>query len=241
MTPSLAIDLRNKLRFHAQRARASRTAKEVLARNLTYLSPAKLRNIEWALAEIKRSGIPGSFIETGVALGGSGIVIAKHLEPGRSFHGYDVFGMIPSPGVADPPQVHERYRAIVSGASEGLGGDIYYGYQNSLLDRVSASFASFGVPVDGEQVVLTQGLFEDTLHPSGAVAFAHVDCDWYEPVKLSLERIFPHLQPGGYIISDDYFDYGGAAQAIDEFLVAHKGRLSVVEGHGSEHLILRRS
>jgi O-methyltransferase len=239
--PTLTAALRDRLRFQLQRARASPTAKEVLARNLTYLSPAKLSNIEWALSEIKRNGVAGSFIETGVALGGSGIVIARHLEPGRTFQGYDVFGMIPSPGEADPPPVHDRYRAIVSGSSKGLGGDIYYGYQDSLLDRVSASFASFGVPVDGERVTLTKGLFEDTLHPDGPVAFAHVDCDWYEPVKLSLERIFPHLQPGGYIVSDDYFDYGGAAQAIDEFLAERDSSVSVVAGRGTEHLIIRRS
>ena len=228
------------MRIRVQGLRASRTARQVLTHNLTYLSLGKLRNIEWALAEVKRNGVPGAFIETGVALGGSGIVIAKHLEADRTFHGYDVFEMIPPPGDADPPRVHERYQFITSGASEGLGGDTYYGYQDDLYDRVSASFESFGVPVDGERICLHRGLFEDTLHPTGPVALAHVDCDWYEPVKLSLERIFPHLQPGGYLISDDYFDYGGAAQAVDEFRSDHEGHLTVIHDRRNEHMILQR-
>jgi O-methyltransferase len=228
------------MRNEAQMLRVSRAARKVLAQNLTYLSPGKLRNIEWALAEAKRNEVPGAFIETGVALGGSGIVIAKHLEGNRSFHGYDVFEMIPPPGDVDPPQVHERYRVISSGASEGLGGDPYYGYQDDLYDRVSASFRSFGVPIDGKRICLHKGLFEDTLNPTEPIAFAHVDCDWYEPVKCSLQRIFPYLQPGGFLISDDYFDYGGAAQAVDEFCREHPAEVKVVSGRGREHMILQR-
>ena len=37
----------------------------------------------------------------------------------------------------------------------------------------------------------------------------HIDCDWYEPVMLCLERLHPLLSPGGYVIADDYFDWEG--------------------------------
>jgi asparagine synthase (glutamine-hydrolysing) len=199
----------------------SRTANAVRDANLTYLSGAKLRNIEWALRHVKRHGIPGNFIETGVALGGSAIVIAKHLDSTRQFHGYDVFGVIPAPSDHDPPEVHERYATITAGCSEGIGGETYYGYRPDLYSQVVSSFASFGVPVDGTRVQLHRGLFEDTLMPEWPTAFAHIDCDWYEAVNLSLERVYPYLQPGGFLISDDYYDYGGATRAVDEFLSAH--------------------
>jgi O-methyltransferase len=240
MSGLLADRVLQRARIEVQRLRASRTARQVRAHNLTYLSPTKLRNIEWALVEIKRNGVPGAFIETGVALGGSGILIAKHLEPGRTFHGYDVFEMIPPPTETDPPKVHERSHVITSGASKGLGGDVYYGYQDGLYERVLTSFRSFNVAVDSKNVYLHKGLFEDTLYPNGPIALAHIDCDWYEPVKLSLERIFPHLQSGGFVISDDYFDYGGATQAVDEFRNEHREELEIVPDRGREHIIMRR-
>ena len=56
--------------------------------------------------------------------------------------------------------------------------------------------------------------------PSEAVAFAHIDCDWHDPVGLSLERIHPHLSPGALVVIDDYYAYGGARSAVDQFLAA---------------------
>jgi O-methyltransferase len=149
-----------------------------------------------------------------------------------------VFGMIPPPGDQDPAEVHERYALIASGASEGIGGETYYGYRGDLLSEVRHAFAEHGVPVDGERISLHPGLFADTLEPTGPVAFAHIDCDWYEPVLLTLERIHPHLSPGGFVISDDYHDWEGARRAVDEFMAAHDD-LERVEREGG-HLILRR-
>jgi asparagine synthase (glutamine-hydrolysing) len=145
--------------------------------------------------------------------------------------------MIPPPGDTDPPEVHERYALIASGGSKGIGGDVYYGYRDDLYEQVSASFSAFGVPVDSKKVSLHKGLFEDALNPTWPIAFAHVDCDWYEPVRLSLERIFPKMSVGAFLISDDY---GGAAKAVDEFRDMHRDDLIVVSGRGSEHMILQR-
>jgi len=227
----------------AIRARALRVGlppvtKSVLARHLTYLGPRFLRNIEWAIRQLDDERVLGSFLETGVALGGSGIVMASRLGEHRSFDGYDVFGLIPPPGDQDPLEVHERYRVIASGESAGIAGERYYGYEPDLYDRVCASFAEHGVPVDGCRVRLHRGLFAETLHPSEPVALAHIDCDWYEPVRLSLERIYPHLQPGGFLVSDDYYCYGGAKSAVDEFLEGHADLYSVQRDRG--HMILRR-
>jgi O-methyltransferase len=226
------------VRTHAARRAISGIARSVLDNHLTYLSPQKLRNIEWAIQAVDDANVAGSFIETGVALGGSGILMASRLGPDRAYHGYDVFGMIPAPTAADPPEVHERYRLISSGEAEGIEGERYYGYEPDLYDRVRRSFADYSVPVDGQRVCLHQGLFEDTLRPSEPVALAHIDCDWYDPVLLSLDRIFPHLQPGGLIVIDDYFSYGGARRAVDEFLAGHPDlRPTARDRH---HMILRR-
>jgi O-methyltransferase len=186
---------------------------------LTYLTDEKLVRIEKAVADISRSGVPGSFVECGVALGGSGIIIATLMPEGRAFHGYDVFGMIPPPtSEKDDEKSRARYETIRSGQSRGIGGDPYYGYVEDLYERVIGNFARFGQPVDGRRVTLYKGFFQDTLQPSTAIAFAHIDCDWYDPVKLCLDRIVPCLSDGAYVVLDDYNDYGGCRRAVDEFL-----------------------
>ena len=194
-------------------------ARRVREARLTYLRDEKLVLIEKALRDASRTRVQGCFIECGVALGGSGIVIATLMPPGREFHGYDVFGMIPPPtSEKDDEKSKARYETIRSGQSQGIGGDPYYGYVDDLYQRVVENFARFGQPVDQSRVVLHKGLFEDTLQLSTDVAFAHIDCDWYDPVKLCLDRIVPRLAPGGYVVLDDYNDYGGCRRAVDEFL-----------------------
>ena len=49
------------------------------------------------------------------------------------------------------------------------------------------------------------------------MSLAHVDVDWYEPVKTSVERIWPRLLPHGAIVFDDYADYSGCRRAVDEY------------------------
>jgi O-methyltransferase len=194
--------------------------RRIAQERLTYLDRAKIEMLEGCVREVQSGSVAGDFLEMGIALGGSAILLASQMKRGRSFHGYDVFAMIPPPSETDPPPVHDRYRTIAEGRSEGIGGDTYYGYLDDLYERVVASFARFGQPVDGKRVQLHRGLFEQTLHPTRPVALAHVDCDWYEPVKLCIERVWPRLSSGGLMIFDDYNDYGGCRQAVDEFAAA---------------------
>jgi O-methyltransferase len=202
-----------------QRSRISPVSRRVRDARLTYLRDGKLERIEQALEDITRSSVPGCFIECGVALGGSGIVIATLMPDGRTFHGYDLFGMIPPPtSEKDDEKSRARYETIHSGQSRGIGDDQYYGYVENLYDRVVENFARFGQPVDGRRVALHKGDFQETLHPPSAIAFAHIDCDWYDPVKLCLDRIVPRLSQGAYVVLDDYNDYGGCRRAVDEFL-----------------------
>ncbi len=196
----------------------SPTGQRVIGERLTYLSPAKIEALERAARLVQRQRVRGDFVEAGIALGGSAIVLVDQMRRRRRFHGYDVFGMIPAPSPADPSPVHERYRAIVEGRSEGIGGDVYYGYLDNLYERVCQNLARHGHPVDGKKVQLHRGLFEEILRPPGRVALAHVDCDWYEPVRLCIERVWPRLSQGGLMIFDDYNDYGGCTRAVDEFV-----------------------
>jgi hypothetical protein len=191
---------------------------QVRAKSLTYCGRPKLENLRDVAIKIRYEKVPGVFIEAGVALGGSAIVLAKVKEQDRSLELYDVFSMIPPPGAHDGEDAHKRYAEIKSGGSVGLGDNLYYGYIDQLIDRVRANLEFFGIDLQREHVSLIQGLFEDTLHPQGAVALAHIDCDWYEPVRTCIDRIVPKLSPGGIMVFDDYSSYSGCKRAVDELL-----------------------
>lgn len=197
--------------------------KTIVADKLTYLSAKKLHRLHNALKRTRSVG--GDIVEFGIALGGSGIILARNKEASRRFLGFDVFGMIPPPtSEKDDARSKGRYKTIQSGAATGIAGDTYYGYKENLFSQVKAAFARHGAPVDGENIALYRGLFEETwptvtVH---SVALAHVDCDWYDPVRYCLHALAGKLSEGGIIIIDDYYDYGGCRTAVDEFLEENK-------------------
>ena len=186
-------------------------------RRLTYLSDARLQSLSQLCLTNERQNIPGIIIEAGCALGGSSILLCASKALKRKLVVYDVFEMIPPPGEWDGPDVHARYVVITSGQSKGIGGDRYYGYTPDLLRRVHETFVELGYPIDANNVSLVKGMLQDTLTVNQPVALAHIDVDWYEPVKTCLERIYPHLSEGGAMVIDDYQDWSGCHTAVDEY------------------------
>jgi O-methyltransferase len=213
----------------------------VLRDRLTHLTPVKLKRLTKALREIERQRISGDILEFGVALGGSSVPIARHATPTRQFHGFDVFAMIPPPtSPKDDAKSRQRYKTIAAGKANGIGKDLYYGYRPDLFESVCATLAGYDRPVGDGRVFLHKGLFEETwpLYDRFSIAFAHIDCDWYDPVRFCLDAVFPRLARGGIVMLDDYHDYGGCRMATDEFLAEHSGAFSIDDG---PNLILRRA
>ena len=76
--------------------------------------------------------------------------------------------------------------------------------------------------------------YQNTVVALGEIGLdAHIDVDWHDPVKVSLERIFPNLTEGGSIILDDYFAWGGCKKATDEFLTTIEGRYVTDDSQGA--------
>lgn len=194
----------------------------VREKRITLMHAAVLAELRDRALAVEQEGIKGSIIEAGCAMGGSAIVLAAAKSRRRRLFVHDVFGMIPPPSDDDGEDVHARYRTIASGKAKGLGGDLYYGYQENLRLRVAENFAECGIDLRKRHVRLIEGLFQDTLHPAGPVALAHVDGDWYESVKVCLERIWPALSRGGVIVIDDYHYWSGCRKATDEFLAGRR-------------------
>jgi predicted O-methyltransferase YrrM len=200
---------------------------EIRAANLSYCGPPKLENIAEAMLSVRAARVRGRYLEAGVALGGSAILIGRMKPPGAPLDLYDVFAMIPPPGASDGEDAHRRYEEIRAGRSAGLGGNTYYGYMDDLHAQVIANLQRFGLDPRRHAIDTHPGLFEDTLHPRGPVAFAHVDCDWYDSVRVCIERIGPQLAPGGMIVFDDYSSYSGCKRAVDEWLARDRALTTV--------------
>lgn len=196
---------------------------------LTYLTAEALADLAEAVDDIERRGTEGIIVEAGAALGGSAVVLATAKAPGRALAVYDVFGSIPPPSDDDDADVHERYAAIASGQSDGIAGDVYYGYRENLYDGVVATFRSFGFDLDRDHISLVQGRFEETMNIDRAVALAHLDCDWYRSVMTCLRALDPWMVSGGRFIVDDYDDWSGCRKAVDDFLAGPgRGRYETV-------------
>jgi O-methyltransferase len=155
-----------------------------------------------------RLGVEGDIVECGVYRGGSASVLGwsmMQLRDGspRRLWLFDSFAGFPKASDRDGAFSHSLEGRYVG--SEEL--------TRQLLARA-------GVPPERYRIVA--GRFEDTFAnvQTPPVALLHVDCDFYEPVKLTLEKFFEHMTPGGFVVLNDYGIYKGAHEATDEFLEA---------------------
>lgn len=74
-----------------------------------------------------------------------------------------------------------------------------------------------------ENIDLIQGDILETVprfiqnNPSIKISLLHIDVDLYEPTKIVLEYLYPHVVRGGIVILDDYGAFAGANKAIDDY------------------------
>jgi O-methyltransferase len=156
-------------------------------------------------ARVEENEIPGAVVECGVLDGGSaGLMAWATRRSGRPVHLFDAWKGLPEVTVQD-----------------GEESGIWVGEVVGSPARVLAVMKALGIP--RERVTLHRGWFHETF-PSAdisPVALLHIDCDFYEPARLCLEKWYPVLSPGGYVQLDDYSVFPGFKKAVDEFLTDH--------------------
>ncbi len=207
--------------LRARRPRVAETVERVLDTHASYSELPALLDLAEAMLAAEEEGRTGCVIEAGTAYGGSALVLAAAKDPRRPLVLYDAFGPFPAPGARDAEYAHARHAEIAGGEATWPGQKPFYSYVDDLVGQLRQTFVDYGLDPDANNVTFVKGLIEETLAVDEPVALAHVDCDWFDPVLASLERIEPWLAPEGRIIIDDYDDYEGARDAVDEFLVEH--------------------
>ena len=205
-------------------------------------SPERIIALCKAVEHLVRTGVPGDFVECGVWRGGSMMAVAATLlhlgRTDRRLHLFDTFE-----GMTAPAAVDRDYRgAPAESLLNEAGGDrTQQIWAYAGLDEVRRNMASTGYP--DANIRYVQGRVEDTLPAQApdAIALLRLDTDWYESTLHELRTLWDRLAVGGILIVDDYGQWQGARQAVDEFLadlaappflmrIDYSGRLAVKTG-----------
>jgi O-methyltransferase len=169
------------------------------------VTPLNLHFLHELVERLGRLGIEGDIVECGVYRGGSAAILGWSMmrleDTARKLWLFDSFAGMPPATDRDGEFSHSL---------EGK----YVGSEASTRRLVHQA----GVPRDRFEIVV--GPFEQTFPAlrGPKTALLHVDCDFYEPVRLTLEKFVPTMPSGGFVVLNDYGIYRGARAATDEFL-----------------------
>lgn len=135
---------------------------------------------------------PGEVWELGVYNGGSARLTTQ-VVPERTKRFFDSFQGLSAPSEHDT-HAAGSFRADEATVRAFVGGENTYWHVGWIPETF-------------------QGL------ENSVVAYAHIDLDLHDPIKSSLEFIYPRMVPGGVILFDDYGCPGcpGAKKAVDDF------------------------
>jgi O-methyltransferase len=170
---------------------------------LGYRRLSKMYDLAVGLA---RAGVVADFVQCGVWNGGSGALLAKALGDAASrVWLFDSFEGLPAPSSLDVD-----FRGEVGKQGVALGSEAKV---REVLARME---------VGSDKVNIVKGWFDTTIPSSkrqiGKISLLHLDCDWYESVKVCLVNLYDQVTPGGLVIVDDYGCWLGCKKAVDEFL-----------------------
>jgi O-methyltransferase len=163
--------------------------------------------------------VAGCVVECGVWRGGMIAGIAEILGPDRHYHLFDSFAGLPPAQTIDGPAALAWQAATES--------EHYFDNCRAPAAAAEEAMRLATAP----QFTLHAGWFEQTLPdfvPEQPIALLRLDADWYDATRLCLERLYPHMSPGGLILIDDYYTWDGCCRAVHDFLVA--GQLPVQIG-----------
>jgi O-methyltransferase len=177
--------------------------------------PIRQRNLVELGETIERENIPGAIVECGVLDGGTAALMAwATRQSGRPVHLFDAWRGLPDITPEDGAESEPWTGEVVGSPARAL----------SVMCKL-------GIP--RSRVTIHRGWFHETfsLAEIPQVALLHIDCDFYEPAKLCLEKWYPVLSRGGFVQLDDYSVFPGFKKAVDEFLSAHREvKLEAVTG-----------
>lgn len=172
----------------------------------------RLENVRKCVEELLANKIPGDLIETGVWRGGCCIlmrgVMAAYDDETRVVYVADSFAGLPQTEREDDDAASLHFDRTLAVSR----------------DKGAEAFARYGLLDD--QVRFVEGWFQDTL-PGLADrkwSLIRLDGDMYDSTMDALTNLYPRLNPGGFVIVDDYHAYNACRRAVNDF--GEKKRIS---------------
>jgi hypothetical protein len=199
--------------------------------NVAYSSRDTIENTKYFTDVVFDTKIPGVLVECGVAAGAQIAAmqdrILKRYNNGLPWiYGFDSFEGIPlaseeddqQPGVPGPkPEIRYTDKRELLKSS---------GITVHSKENVQASIKQW-FPNNWNNIVLVKGWFQNTLPQYAPVlkmlngiSLLRLDGDLYESTKVSLENLFPLMNPGAILIVDDW-DLAGCRRACEEYFADH--------------------
>lgn len=194
----------------------------------------RLLNAYELVNQIEAQAVAGAVVECGVWRGGCAAVMAKVCERWggkRDIFLFDSFVGLPQPSVVDGVKARIYARGMSSGRLVAIDRCV-----GSLKEVSHFLFGQLGL--SSRLVHLVPGWFQKTVPASKKrvrkIALLRLDADWYESTKICLVNFYPLVEPGGYVIVDDYGTWPGAKKAVDEYRRKQgiMSRLAWIDSHG---------
>ena len=216
--------LRKRSRLHKEMRDLSLEDLEIIKSvlPLTKISPDRLFAFMQATRHVVQAEIPGAIVECGVWKGGavmSSILTMQQLKRSdRDYYLYDTFEGMPQPTTAD---LRCDGEVIASTFAERQLSEDSSNWCRVEYSEVEKNVLQTGY--DPSHIHLIKGKVEQTIPATmpEQIAVLRLDTDWYESTRHELEHLYPLLAPGGVLIIDDYGQWQGARQAVDEYFQTH--------------------
>ena len=166
--------------------------------------PARLGALYQLCVEIDRRLVPGDIVECGTCNGGSAGVLgyaSRQSWRSRDLWLLDSFQGLPAPTEEDGAKAQDCHGA-------------WRGSEESVREILKA------LEIQDTRLHIIEGWFQETLSAVQVekIALLHIDADLYTSVKLCLDGFYDRVEPGGFVVLDDYGSWEGCRKAFEEFV-----------------------
>ena len=185
---------------------------KIISNGSTMVSKERLINLYKQCNKFKHTNY--SFVECGVAKGGCLALMKYVVGDNNKIFGFDSFeGM---PDIDKEKDIGSWNKSCPLTGNGKVGHNLSGGIHNvyKTFEKLDLNF---------HNTELVKGFFEETLELEenidklGDIAVLRLDGDWYNSVKICLNKLYEKVIEGGIIIIDDYGHFIGAKNATDEF------------------------
>lgn len=183
-------------------------------RDYTMLSIERLYDLYLTVNYLNAAKITGDILEIGTWRGGAlALALLSDVTKSRKCIGFDTF---------------EGHAAPSNDEYDVRGQNMRERWESETDKGVKMAFADFDecdaylletASGDRSRFELVKGDVKETAlnYPKTPLSILRVDCDWYPESLFSLEKFWPMLKVGGFLILDDYGHHSGQKKAFHTF------------------------